>query len=357
VKVFVLFLIPFAACVGMTPLPSTSSSSSAQRASGADMSGQITMPDVFKLPRDQATAALRRAGVEGEIHEEASLCGTIVNGRIVETGEVCEQQPAAGRQQGARLSVTVRFQTEDPRHGNAGKPTEWRLIAKQELIKRDDACGNLAKEERNPQIEQARTKLSEGKRGVEAIYTALDRQLTDMASNLDGLAGDSDDSDVTNAERKLDEVDKLIDQLDRVKGNDGEARRRVELYRNLTRAGRVAMQQLHTLKQSKFRVDKAPDKCRDAEATVDAAIKEFVPRRDPRGVSEIPLRAQHRGTTQGVACQIGRASRSARARAVRSASFRSVRGSLALGRREIEGVGERDLGVLEARTRCGSQGL
>lgn len=127
-KVFVLFLIPFAACVGMTPLPSTSSSSSAQRASGADMSGQITMPDVFKLPRDQATAALRRAGVEGEIHEEASLCGTIVNGRIVETGEVCEQQPAAGRQQGARLSVTVRFQTEDPRHGNAGKPTEWRLM-------------------------------------------------------------------------------------------------------------------------------------------------------------------------------------------------------------------------------------
>lgn len=166
-------------------------------------------------------------------------------------------------------------------------------VAKQELIKRDDACGNLAKEERNPQIEQARTKLSEGKRGVEAIYTALDRQLTDMASNLDGLAGDSDDSDVTNAERKLDEVDKLIDQLDRVKGNDGEARRRVELYRNLTRAGRVAMQQLHTLKQSQFRVDKAPDKCRDAEATVDAAIKEFVPRRDPRGVSEIPLRARN----------------------------------------------------------------
>jgi hypothetical protein len=166
-------------------------------------------------------------------------------------------------------------------------------VAKQEQIKRDDACGNLAKEERNPQIEQARTKLAEGKRGVEGIYAALDRQLTDMASNLDGLAGDSDDSDVTNAERKLDEVDKLIDQLDRVKGNDGEARRRVDLYRNLTRAGRVAMQQLHTLKQSQFRVDKAPDKCRDADATIDAAIKEFVPRRDPRGVSEIPLRARN----------------------------------------------------------------
>ena len=128
-KVFVvLFLIPLTACVGMTPLSSSSSSSSAPRASGADPNGQVTMPDVFKLPRDQATAALRRAGVQGEIHEEASLCGTVVNGRIVETGEVCEQQPAAGRQQGARLSVTVRFQTEDPRHGDAGKPTEWRLM-------------------------------------------------------------------------------------------------------------------------------------------------------------------------------------------------------------------------------------
>ena len=125
-KVFVLFLIPLTACAGM--MSGSSPTSSAQRASGADSNGQVTMPDVFKLPRDQATATLRRAGVQGEIHEEASLCGTVVNGRIVETGEVCEQQPAAGRQQGARLSVTVRFQTEDPRHGNAGKPTEWRLM-------------------------------------------------------------------------------------------------------------------------------------------------------------------------------------------------------------------------------------
>lgn len=108
-KVFVLFLIVLTACVGMTPLSSASSSSSSQSASGVDMTGQVTMPDVFKLPRDQATAALRHAGVQGEIHEEASLCGTVVNGRIVETGEVCEQQPAAGRQQGARLSVRFGF--------------------------------------------------------------------------------------------------------------------------------------------------------------------------------------------------------------------------------------------------------
>jgi len=166
-------------------------------------------------------------------------------------------------------------------------------VAKNELIKRDEECGNLAKEEHNPQIEQARAKLAEGKRGVEAIYTELDRQLSDMASNLDGLVGDSNDDDVNKAERNLDEVDKLIERLDRIKGNDGEARRRVDLYRNLTGAGRAAMVQLHTLKQSQFRVDKAPAKCKEAADKIDEAIKEFVPRRDPRGEQEIPLRARN----------------------------------------------------------------
>jgi len=115
------------ACASLSTL-SASSSSSDGRASGADTSGQVTIPDVFKLPRAQAIAALRKAGVQGDIDEETGLCGSLVNGRIVELGEVCQQQPVGGRVQGARLVVSITVQTEDPRRGDIGKITEWRLM-------------------------------------------------------------------------------------------------------------------------------------------------------------------------------------------------------------------------------------
>ena len=122
-----LLLCLLGACAGLIPRASSTSSSD-DRASGADTSGQVTIPDVFKLPRAQAIAALRKAGVQGDINEDGNLCGSTVNGRIVETGEVCQQQPVAGRVQGARLVVTLTIQTEDPRHGDIGRITEWRLM-------------------------------------------------------------------------------------------------------------------------------------------------------------------------------------------------------------------------------------
>ena len=119
----VLLACALAACAALSP-----SSSLEPRASGADTSGNVTIPDVFKLSRDQAIAALRKAGVQGDIDEDHNLCGSIVNGRIVEIGEVCQQQPVGGRVQGARLVVTLTIQTEDPRHGDIGRLTEWRLM-------------------------------------------------------------------------------------------------------------------------------------------------------------------------------------------------------------------------------------
>ena len=174
----------------------------------------------------------------------------------------------------------------------AGRTMYEYTVKQWEQVKRDDTCGNLGKEERNPLVEQAMGRLFEGKKGIETLYEALDRQLGELASALDGLVGDSDDSDVTTAERKLDEVDKLLEQLDRVRGNDEEARRRVETWRNIVRAGRAAMVQLHTLKQNQFRVDKAPGRCKESDEKLEGVIRPFVDRRDPRGLTEIPLRAR-----------------------------------------------------------------
>ncbi|HEX5058146.1 MAG TPA: hypothetical protein VFV99_02245 [Kofleriaceae bacterium] len=118
----VLFLTGCAATSSFT------SSSSSSRASGADSSGTVTIPNVFKLRKQEAIAALRRAGVQGDINDDGSMCGSFVDGKIIEIGEVCYQFPAAGRVQGARLVVSLRVQTDDPRHGNIGKNTEWYLM-------------------------------------------------------------------------------------------------------------------------------------------------------------------------------------------------------------------------------------
>lgn len=123
-QVTALAAIPLAACVGATSL----STSSFRGAGGGRANGQVTIPNVFKLPKEQAIAALRAAGVEGTISDDNSLCGSLVDGRLIERGEVCYQHPPPGRVQGARLPVSLRVQTEDPRHGNVGKITEWRLM-------------------------------------------------------------------------------------------------------------------------------------------------------------------------------------------------------------------------------------
>ena len=113
--------VPLVAACVKTGMLSTSTS-------GASSDGNVTIPDVFKLKKADAIAALRKAGVEGSIDEDSNLCGSTVNGKIIELGEVCYQHPAPGQRQGARLVVSITVQTEDPRHGDIGRNTEWRLM-------------------------------------------------------------------------------------------------------------------------------------------------------------------------------------------------------------------------------------
>jgi beta-lactam-binding protein with PASTA domain len=97
-------------------------------ASPAGGAGQITVPSLFGLPKEQAIAALRRAGYQGDPSEDSSQCGSVVDGRVMELGQVCYQHPPAGRTQGARLPISIRVQRGSPWHGNAGRANEWRLM-------------------------------------------------------------------------------------------------------------------------------------------------------------------------------------------------------------------------------------
>ena len=179
-------------------------------------------------------------------------------------------------------------------HG-AGRTMYEHTQRMHEQIKRDDVCGNLSKEERNPLVEQAMQKLFEGKKGIELLYTSMDGQLGEMASSLDGLAGDSSDSDINTAEQKLTEVERMIEQLDRIKGNDGEAKRRVETWRNIARAGREGLKHLRVLKQAQFLADKAPEKCRDSTTRLMELIRGYADEREKGADKELALRARGMG--------------------------------------------------------------
>lgn len=109
-------------------LSSVGSIGSGPGTNSAGTAGQITVPNLFGLPREQSIAALRRAGYQGDPTEDSSLCGSVVDGRVMELGQVCYQFPPAGRVQGPRLPISIRVQRESPWHGNAGKATEWRLM-------------------------------------------------------------------------------------------------------------------------------------------------------------------------------------------------------------------------------------
>jgi beta-lactam-binding protein with PASTA domain len=120
-----LLVLQLPACVATAGFGSANHAQSETPTSSS--SDTVTIPNVFGMTRTQAEAALTHAGVTGSIDYNDSLCGSIVDGKIIELGQVCYQRPAPGPHN-PRLSVTLRVQTEDPRHGNIGKNNEWHLM-------------------------------------------------------------------------------------------------------------------------------------------------------------------------------------------------------------------------------------
>ena len=174
----------------------------------------------------------------------------------------------------------------------SGKSMYEHVQRQQEQMKREEVCGNLSKEERNPVVERAMQKVFEGKKGVELVYGQIDRQLTDMASAIDGLAGDSDASDIQRARGYVDEIQRLIEQLDRIRGNDDEARKRVEAWRNNVTGGRAGLDQLKILKDAQFLADRAPEKCREATERLRELIRKYLDEREENAVDQLKLRAR-----------------------------------------------------------------
>ncbi len=107
--------------------------------------GQVTIPSVFGMTREQAVATLHRAGFAGDITFDDNLCGSAIDGHVVELGLVCYQHPAAGAVQGSRLPMMLRLQTENPWFGGRGTLNEWRLMPPIVGMSLDDARATMRK--------------------------------------------------------------------------------------------------------------------------------------------------------------------------------------------------------------------
>jgi beta-lactam-binding protein with PASTA domain len=88
----------------------------------------ITVPDLFLRTRAEAEAALAQAGYQREVQVDTSLCGSVVDGKVVEQGRVCSQSPAAGARSSPRVPIYIRLQTENPWHGQLGGGRSWFLM-------------------------------------------------------------------------------------------------------------------------------------------------------------------------------------------------------------------------------------
>lgn len=109
--------------------PSTTTTSSSPNAGPSGDRGNLTVPDVTFMTRAQADAAIARAGFTSPPSiDDSSLCGSTVDKKVVELGHVCYQHPPAGRQQGARIPIRIRVQTENPYGGELGGGRRWFLL-------------------------------------------------------------------------------------------------------------------------------------------------------------------------------------------------------------------------------------
>lgn len=122
-RLLLALLLSLSACSLQAQLSGKSTSPSS-----SSSSRQVTIPDVRFMSRDDAITALEKAGVTGSINEKGELCGSVIDGRIVEKGQVCKQFPPPGRKQSGKFAIDIVVQFEDPRHGHIGEPIEWHLM-------------------------------------------------------------------------------------------------------------------------------------------------------------------------------------------------------------------------------------
>ncbi|HEY4244019.1 MAG TPA: PASTA domain-containing protein [Kofleriaceae bacterium] len=111
---------------------------------GGGDAGEHAVPQLFGMTHAQAEAAARAAGFTPPLEDETqAACGSLVDGKVVELGTICGQQPVAGQAARADMTIRVRVQRENPWRGVGSNGEGWFLMPPVVGLTLDDARTKL----------------------------------------------------------------------------------------------------------------------------------------------------------------------------------------------------------------------
>lgn len=159
----------------------------------------------------------------------------------------------------------------------------------------DQACKDLRQRDRHPVVERVIRELSSTAQGKDAIYAQLEEKLKRAEAAIRDLIGDSSASKVSDARSAISEIERLVRDLDNVKGSDKKANSITSQWPDYIRNFSSPATALVGLKETQFALDAAPGKCEASTVKLVAALKKFVDDKDPDGLLDGPKLAEEEG--------------------------------------------------------------
>jgi len=159
----------------------------------------------------------------------------------------------------------------------------------------DNACKDLRQKDRHPVIERVLRELSSTAKGKDALYSQLDDKLKRTESAIKDLTDDKSNSKLGDARGYMSEIERLVRDLDQVKGTDRKANQIASQWPDYVKAFTPASTALLGLKDAQFNLDEAPAKCDAATRELGEKLKAYVDNKDPDGLTEGPKLATDAG--------------------------------------------------------------
>lgn len=125
------------------------------------------------------------------------------------------------------------------------------------------------------------------------IISQIDSKLQSVVGELSGLERKSDERDVDDAQSYMRDVERLVDDLKRVKGSDATAERIVSSYPDYIREFRRSADELKKLKLRQPRASELVRRCKTFDAELVARAN--ATKDDPRGAEELTEYARNHG--------------------------------------------------------------
>ncbi|HWO17601.1 MAG TPA: hypothetical protein VNO30_02455 [Kofleriaceae bacterium] len=164
-----------------------------------------------------------------------------------------------------------------------------------ELADVERECKNLRQRDRHPEVERVLRDLAGTAKGKDALYQQFEERLKRAESAIKDLASDSSANQLGDARDAVSEIERLVREVDAVKGSDRKANQIASQWPEYVRSFAPAATALQGLKAAQFQLDGVPAKCETSTRDLAAQLKKFIDDKDPDGLTEGPKLAEEAG--------------------------------------------------------------